>query len=430
MSFTDDAVAAIVPAQVVSVGPDRLEEVMDFDGLVWGEEHPASEAAYLRDLIEWDRSFGLETDRQLVGFCSAFSFDVPVPGGQRLDIGGLTAVGVHPAYRRRGFLKALLARHFQDCWDRGEPVSLLFASEPEIYGRFGYGVTSRAACLTIPRGTELRPVPGCDATSVVIETAEYDRHAAIVKEVCLAAGQGPLARPAWTLPTTEGEWRRWFYNPPETHRKVERRRIAVVWTDGRPTGVAIFRRDGKWGDWVPEATLEVILLVALDPASHHSLWSTLLHMDLVKTIKTDLMPLDEPLFAQVTDPRPIRAPVIDCLHARVLDLPAALEARRYGAPIDVAMAVTDRHFPSNAGLWRLVGGPDRATVTRLGEPPVDPTVADLTLDIREVGAIFFGGISAAALVAGGLIQARDSSPAHAVDLAFRSPLHPASPYGW
>jgi len=34
---------------------------------------------------------------------------------------------------------------------RGEPLALLWASEDTIYGRFGYGMASQCAEVTIPR---------------------------------------------------------------------------------------------------------------------------------------------------------------------------------------------------------------------------------------------------------------------------------------
>ena len=47
-----------------------------------------------------------------------------------------------PTYRRRGIMSAML-RLLADIADRGEPLAALFASEPEIYGRFGFGCAAR-----------------------------------------------------------------------------------------------------------------------------------------------------------------------------------------------------------------------------------------------------------------------------------------------
>src|SRR5690242_9315094 len=74
-----------------------------------------------------------------------------VPGGSQRTA-GITWVGVVPTARRRGVLTALMAEQLRDLRARGEHVAALFASEPVIYGRFGYGIASRQTTLTVRRG--------------------------------------------------------------------------------------------------------------------------------------------------------------------------------------------------------------------------------------------------------------------------------------
>ena len=49
----------------------------------------------------------------------------------------------------------------------------------------------------------------------------------------------------------------------------------------------------------------------------------------------------------------------DNLWVRLLDLPVALAGRRYSAPLDVVLDVTDTRLPANAGRWRLTTGDAR-----------------------------------------------------------------------
>ena len=74
-----------------------------------------------------------------------------MPGGQAA-CGGVSFVAVLPNYRRRGIMSGMLRHLLADIADRGEPLAALFASEPEIYGRFGFGCASEDLRLTIPRG--------------------------------------------------------------------------------------------------------------------------------------------------------------------------------------------------------------------------------------------------------------------------------------
>ena len=92
-----------------------------------------------RKLLEFDRTFGAFDGPELVGSVSAFTFDISVPGGAKLPMAGTTIVAVKPTHRRRGLLRRLMTAHFEDVGARSEPLAGLWASEAQIYGRFGYG---------------------------------------------------------------------------------------------------------------------------------------------------------------------------------------------------------------------------------------------------------------------------------------------------
>ena len=64
---------------------------------------------------------------------------------------GVTVVGTFPTHRRRGVLRAMMRAQLDDVHERGEPLALLWASEDTIYGRFGYGMASQCAEVSIPR---------------------------------------------------------------------------------------------------------------------------------------------------------------------------------------------------------------------------------------------------------------------------------------
>ena len=70
--------------------------------------------------------------------------------------------------------------------------------------------------------------------------------------------------------------------------------------------------------------------------------------------------VDEPMQFMVNEPRRLAASLADALWLRVVDVPAALAARRYAADVDLVVEVTDELIPANAGRWRLIGGPDGA----------------------------------------------------------------------
>ena len=426
MSFVSDALAAIAPARVVAAQPQDLPRILEVESLAWGEPEANWAYGFPAQCMDWDRSFALEADNQMVGFGSAWGFDIPVPGGRRLATSGLTWVGVHPGYRRRGLLKALLARHFQDTLERGEPVSMLWASEPAIYSRFGYGMAGRAVFLTMPRGAKLRDVPGSDQVAIKIEAATYESHGAAVQQVMEAAGQGPAARPGWTTPPSQAVLREFFHNQAEPLPKQEPIRIMLAYTNGQPTGFALFKRESKWRDLTPDGTLDLKWFVALDPASAHRLWDTLLNMDLIAKVFCRYRPLDDPVLTWLENPREASGPVVDTLHVRILDLPAALAGRGYAAPVDVVLEVTDKYFPDNAGRWRLTAEPGNVPqVVR-----ADHQAADLEISIRDLGAIYLGGPALTSLVVAGLVKELTPGSADQASRAFKSQIEPATPYDW
>ena len=87
----------------------------------------------------------------IVGGAGAFPFELTVPGAV-VPTAGVTVVGTFPTHRRRGVLRSMMRAQLDDVHARGEPLALLWASEDTIYGRFGYGMASQCAEVSISEG--------------------------------------------------------------------------------------------------------------------------------------------------------------------------------------------------------------------------------------------------------------------------------------
>jgi predicted acetyltransferase len=403
----------------VALTAERLSDVIQLDMWAFPTSDSLESLVDLPNPITWDRARALvraDHPGELVAMHASYPFSsTPVPGG-RLKVAGLTWVGVHPQWRRRGLLRSMIDTHFEDCRDRGEPVSLLFAAEPAIYGRFGYGMCAKQLNLTLSRRAELRPVAGTEGLSVRIETRSRERHAELMVRL-----HGGVARPGWVGRETPELITTLFSDSPLFREGREIGRIAIVEREGEPVGYALFRRKGKWGPAGAEGSVHVGEVVAPDAAVAHLLWTTLLDLDLTVEITSGALAVDDPLLSMLVDVRAARGTWQDNTWLRIIDLPTALAGRQYQAPVDLVLGVTDRLLPDNAGRWHL-------TAPAFGPASVDPTEAepDLELDIRELGAAYLGGTSLAELAGAGHVTERTPGSLLRASAAFGWPVAPVA----
>jgi predicted acetyltransferase len=411
----------------LTVPEDRLPEFRAIDDLAFAETPDPATLAAVPFTVPLDRVRGIETEAgELVAVHGSYAFTLPVPGGE-VPCAGLTWVGVRPDHRRRGLLSAMIRSHLDRSIARGEVVSALFAAEPGIYGRFGFGSASDNLRLTVPRGARLRDVPGSADLTVRFESLDGEQHRDLVDAVQIAAGGG---RPGWIRRSNDAQRTAAVADPPAWRSGGEAARLVTVRdAQGEPRAYAILRRTEKWPDNNPEYTVAVNKSAAVDAAAAHRLWSFLLDLDLVSTLTTGMLPVDDPLLGMLVDVRRTVPKVTDNLWVRLLDLPAALAGRRYAAPLDVTLAVTDALLPANAGTWRLVTGEVGADGTYPARVEAAPgTDADLRLDVRELGAVYLGGRSLAALAGAGQVEARTPAALHAASAAFGWPVAPVCPW--
>jgi predicted acetyltransferase len=125
--------------------------------------------------------------------------------------------------------------------------------------------------------------------------------------------------------------------------------------------------------------------------------------------------VDDPLPWAVADPRRVRtSELTDWLWLRILDVPAALGPRRWGAAGRVVLDVVDRFRPASGGRFAVEAGATGEGAVALTDEP-----ADLVLGAEELGAIALGGVAPSVLArAGRITEARPGALAVA-DALFR-----------
>ena len=404
-----EAMSTITPPHLADLAltyatADRVEEYFtavlrgfheDYNPELWGP-HQA--------VFEPERNLGFTVDGRWVSSCGAYTQRMTVPGGT-VPVAAVTMVTVHPAYRRRGLLRQMMTHQLEGIAARGaEPVALLWASEAAIYGRFGYGETlSRLRLSGQTRALTFAPGVEFDGSVGEVEREEFLPVAQRLRESWLADRPGALER--------SDAWWEIRLHDPEPWRKVAStyRFVLHFADDGRPDGYAQFRvKEGPDG----YAEVDVHSLDAATGPGYAGLWRFVLSLDLVRSFSWHDAPMDQPLRLLVTDPRAIRAVLADGTYARLVDIPAALTARRYAAEIDVVFGVADPMLAQNHRAFRLQGGPDGAVVNPSWRMP------DLSLNVRELGAIYLGGISPATLRQAGLVTEQTPGAVARVTAAF------------
>lgn len=391
--------------RVRPVGAAEFDTFLDVTSGAFGGPRDPAEWALDHDLIPRDRSLAAFAGDELVGATAAFSFDLTVPGAT-LPAAGVTAVGVLATHRRRGVLTALMREQLAGIAERGEPLAVLFASEPVIYGRYGYGSAAHSLRLVVPRVTArvLGPPPGGRCR---LATPEEVR-----PELARLYDAVRLDRPGHYARSADGWTMRVF--DPESRRRDRTALQAVLHTDadGRLDGYALYATEPNWRDGTPDGEVSVREILATVPSAYAAIWRYLLSLDLMGRVTVEVA-TDDPVLVLLADPRAAKPRLSDNLWLRLVDVRAALAGRAYATPVDVVLDVEDALLPANAGRWRLVGDGSGASCERVSDD------ADLALGVDALGAAYLGGMSLAALAAAGRVTERRAGALPAAATAFR-----------
>jgi GNAT superfamily N-acetyltransferase len=411
------------------VGPaDDAERFVATDQTVWfSEPSAASVETQLVGLPE-DQRFAAHLDTadpgSYAGVYGVFAMTLSVPGTtspRPVQCAGLTWVGVHPDHRRQGVLTAMMRHHLELVHEQpGAHVSALHASEPGIYGRYGYGLASLELEVHLGRGTTLA------APHLEDRVAGVSTRLATVSDPDVAKRMRECHLACAELGSVVGEpgyYTRVCTQLPEHLRDKEPWRVLFARRDGVDIGFAMFRRTHRWERARASGELTVWALVS-EPAARLALLRRLVDFDLMGTIKVGTVGVEDPLLTWVGGPRATSdVATYDSLWIRLVDLPEALEQRAWSAPCDVVVDVADTHAPWNAGTWRIRATEDGAsTVERTTAAP------DLALPVEALGAAYLGGGSLVARQRAGHVAEHRPGAVAQLWRAMRSDVAPTAAF--
>ncbi len=354
-------------------------------------------AAFGASVSDWEKMFDparnarldleqvhvLEEDGEVRASATVLPLESFVEGRPR-PMGGISAVMVHPAYRRRGYAGKLMHAVLRDMREREVALSLLSPFAHAFYRVFGYELVSEGIeyrlkptdLPTSPEQSHLRAYREGDLPSLMrLYEAEARRHTLSVRR-------------------SEGHWR--------SEEVWKDRDIAVYERDAAVEGYALYKISG-WREQDPRRTLEVDELVAATLRAREALYSFMAGLDpLVYGIKHST-PRGEPLHPYLRSSY-VKASIDPDQMLRLVDVETALGYVERVSEEPLVLGVEDDVIPENAGQYTVGGG----EVVRGAE-----TEHVVSLDVRQLAQLYAGYLPASDLARYGLVEA--SSP-RALDL--------------
>jgi predicted acetyltransferase len=378
-----------MPVEYRPIAPDEYEDFLDVDRIGFGMAPRKDDVPDTWARGELERAFGAFDGGRIVGVGRNYSFELTMPGGTLLPAGAVSWIAVLPTHRRRGVLSGMMAALHHDSRERGEPVSILTASESSIYGRFGYGIATWRLGITVERAHARFARDVVDDGRVRYLTDDESLKVfPPVYDTVRRRRAGMVSRPDFWWPS---EMRMLAEDFSPSFRVVHEGR------DGTVDGFAMYGLAGEWAGGISVKRLTVVDLQTTTLSARAALWRFLFGIDLVHTVAAINVPADEPLPFMLADSRRVRVDYLnDGLWSCVLDEPAALRSRTYSC---ADRLVLDVHRPDRSRVTvELEAGPDGA------ECRATNAEADLALGSSQLGSVFLGGVSCSQLFQAGLVD--------------------------
>ncbi|MUN42232.1 GNAT family N-acetyltransferase [Actinomadura litoris] len=366
--------------EIRALAPDEPEAARDVRARAFG---PYSDA-------EWERSLRynaatLAAGRQFAGFDGG---RVVAAGrlhdmtqwwhGRAVSLAGVGGVAVAPEERGRGLGRALMADLLERCAALGHPLSMLYPATTRLYRSLGW--EHAGAQHKIDFSAEA--LRGIAAERVPVRRAgpeDAAEVAAVIRRVHRGAGDcGPVG---WA----DADWRVQLAEENDFSYLADDGFLTYRWTGGK-------------------TALEVVRLVAASERTLRALWAIVgSGSSVAPTVHACVGPMDAALWLPAE--REVDHVRRNQWMLRVVDAPAAIEARGYPAGVGarVPLLVDDPQRPSNSGHWLFEVADGRGRLERSAEHP-----DAVRLGPRGLAALY-AGVPVATLRRSGLLRGGNAS---------------------
>lgn len=329
--------------------------------------------------------------------------ELTVPGGRGIPSCAISAVTVAPTHRRRGIARAMLEGELGAAADAGTPMAMLTVSESQLYGRYGFASAAASASwhIDVKRAQWTGPLP--DGR---VDFISRQRLRELVPELHDRA----RLRVPGEIDVPGGHWDNFTGMRPDAKNAGDIRAVQYADDAGEVRGVALYSVRENEKDFT-KSTVTVSYLLAETDDAYAGLWRFFLELDLVGEVRAHELSVDEPLRWMISDQRAATVMVRDHQYVRILDVPAALQARTFGASGTLALEVSDV-LGYAAGRWLLeVDGDGRGVVSAWDEVEAPDGAIAVALGVQELSAAYLGGVSLATLAAAGRVTSTDAATA-------------------
>ncbi len=333
--------------------------------------------------------------------------------GAAVPVSAITAVATLPIYRRKGHLRSIMTKHFQNLHEIGErPIAILLASMAAIYQRYGYAIVCNSMQYNIdPR--QIRFAFPKKTTGTLLHLSNSDADFNVMAELYRKFSDDKTGY----LERVKAEWDFVIMaNVPVGGQLIK----AVYEENGEPLGYVIYVTHPQKG--TPFATVHQLIirdLVWLNIDAYRAIWEHFSCFDLFATISWGRVPTDDPLQHLLVEPRLLQATMKDCLLGRIVDVDKALTKRSYQEKGELTFEVEDEICTWNQGCWKLEASPDGSHIARTREKP------QLVMPVSTLAKLVFGQISATEAARMGRLEVNEASALSVWDKVMKTLYAPA-----
>ena len=382
---------------------DELDEVAYIGAYSFHGDRSPEALEHRRSLYKVLRPLAAFQDGRVVASLTLLSLAMAVNGGSQ-PFAGVASVACLPEHRRKGYAGRLLTHALKMMHEEGQVLSGLYTPHFGLYRRYGWMLAGRVLRYSFrPRDIALAAAETPRGEAMRVSSKEWASLDAVYRAF--------IARRNGYLHRSEQWWQQGVLRDFFDRRKDDLD-VAVWVKDNQWRGYVVYEVKG-WSDAGPR--LRVRDFVALHSDAYAGLVRYLLRHDLVSQLQW-WTPLDDPFLSLLDDPTRVEVAFDSGMFLRVVDVAGAFATRpclpHQADGQSLTLELTDEAAPWNAGCWRLEADGGH-TLAQKWEG-----LADLSLDVSVLAALYNGFLSPSEAARGGLMKVHSEAALAAADRIF------------